>query len=76
VNSYPKYIARVCAIRGEALFNGRNKLKLFKICQIDLFLYVGKTDVINICSESHFGSLITHFWQYSSFSTHNLFQTS
>jgi hypothetical protein len=70
------HIARVCAIRGEALFNDRNKLKLFKICQIDLFLYVGKTDVINICTESHFWSLITYYWQFSSFSRHNIFQTS
>jgi hypothetical protein len=48
------HIARVCAIRGEALFNDPNKLKLFKICQIDLFLDVGKPDVIYICLESHF----------------------
>jgi hypothetical protein len=71
------HIARVCAIRGEALFNDRNKLKLFKNCRIDLFLYVGKTDVINICSESHFEFLLEILDGLVVFSkAYNLFQSN
>ena len=40
------------------------------------FLYVDKTDV-TICLESHFWTLITDYWRFSSFfKTYNLFQSN